>query len=120
MEVSIKKVGAIALDEVSKCKYLYFDQMVGVIGTVLDKAGVEKVNPISEDYFMAIKEAISDEFHGGMEPEFETKDQFDNWMNMNSEHYLFITEEDKKNDPKYRFQRSPYKDKTISYLVYVK
>jgi len=120
MKVSYQKVSAIALDELSKCKYLYFNQMVGVIGTILDKSGVDKSNPIPDDCFIAIKEAISDEFHGGMEPEFDTKEQFDDWTNMNSEHYMYITEKDKNDDSRFRFQVSPYKDKTITYLVYIK
>jgi len=117
MKVSFEKVSAIALDEVSKSKYLYFNQMTGVIGTILDRAGVEKINPIPEDYFIAIKNAISDEFHGGMEPEFETKEQFEKWENINSDHYLFITVEETKTDPRFRHINSPFKDKKIPFLA---
>ena len=120
MTVSFQKVSAIALDEVSKCKYIYFDKMLGVIDAVLDRSGVKKVNPISEDYFIAIKEAICDEFYGGMEPEFETKESFENWNKLNSEHYFFITENDRKHNNLYRFQISPYKDKTLPYLIFIK
>jgi len=120
MKVSFQKVSAIALDEVSKCKYIYFDQMSGIIGTILERSGVERINPIPDEYFIAIKEAISDEFHGGMEPEFETKEQFENWSKINSDHYLYITEKDEKNDIRFRFHTSPYKDKTIPYLTFLK
>ena len=120
MKVSFEKVSAIALDEVSKSKYIYFNQMTGVIGTIFDRAGVEKINPIPEDYFIAIKNALSDEFHGGMEPDFETAEQFENWENINSEHYLFITVEETKTDPRFRFKNSPFKDKKIPFLAFAK
>lgn len=120
MKVSYEKVSAIALDEVSKTKYLYFNQMTGLIGTILANSGVEKLNPIPDDYFIAIKNAICDEFHGGMEPEFDTKEDFDNWEDMNSEHYLYITVEERKSMKDVWNQRSPYKDKKIPYLFYKK
>jgi len=120
MKVSFEKVSAIALDEVSKLKYIYFDQMTGLIGTILNNSGVEKINPIPEDYFIAIKNAICDEFHGGMEPEFDTKEAFENWLNMNSEHYFYITTEERKLMDNTWSQQSPYRDKNIPYLFHKK
>jgi len=120
MKVSFEKVSAIALDEVSKSKYIYFNQMTGVIATVLDRSGVEKINPIPEDYFIAIKNALADEFHGGMEPEFKTEEEFNNWNNLDSNHFFYITIEEAKIDPRFRFTHSPYQDKKLPFLVYSK
>lgn len=105
-----------ALKELEGTKYLYSSIYVGFIGSVFNKSGVPKVNPIPQDYFEIIKTALCDSFHGGLEPEFETEKEFENFENINNEHYYYITEKEKIG---YN-QNSPYQDKNIPYLTYKK
>ncbi len=63
---------------------------------------------------------MCDSFYGGCEPEFTTEEQWDNYENINNEHYFYTTEIEEKEKLKSLTKNSPYKDKNIPFLIYKK
>lgn len=118
-----KKILKIAERELSQLKYIPGTNIVFIAafcGDVFRKANVPRVNPIPNEYFDAVKEAICNEFYGGCEPEFETESAWNTWNQLNNEYLYYDVEEFQYSDFYKRKmmigERSPYKDKTIPYL----
>lgn len=114
-----KKIKYYTQEECLGTKYFYIAHILGVLATVFTKAGVPKTNPIPNEYFEIFKDTLTDIYFGGIEPEFESDNVWDEWDVINSENYIFITEEEfNKNRGLYNPNaRSPYSDKTVPYLV---
>jgi hypothetical protein len=113
-----EKIKYHTIEECKNIKYFYVKQLVGIIGTVFNNAGVPRINPIPQEYFEIIKDVICDEFCGGCEPEFEDVSNHDLWDAIDNKHYLFVTENETKDVEKYGYnKRSPYSDKILPYLV---
>lgn len=97
-------------------KYLHNGVIIGFAHSILEIVPIsQRVNPIPTDWINAIYDALHDNFYGGCEPEFETKEQYDSYIsNMNNlrniEWYI-----DKEDDPVYT-SKTPYKDKTFPYI----
>lgn len=110
------KIVKIAEIELSQLKY-FPGTTIGYVASfcahVFAKAKVEKVNPIPNEYFDAIKMAICNEFYGGCEPEFETETAWNTWNNLNNEILYYGIE---SSGSGYNRERSPYQDKTIPFL----
>lgn len=109
----LEKLQVISEEECNKMKRLPFVLWKGHVQFIFDKVGVPRMNPIPEEYFDAVINGIIDSFFGGCEPEFESEDDYDN--------YIKTVEEVKKlkwitiTDKNYFF-KSPYQDKTIPFL----
>lgn len=111
----MSKVKEIAIKELEDFKYLYNEHLEGFIGTVFYRAGVPRLNPIPEEHFYDIKEAICDVFHGGCEPEFETEEEWKRFESIDNEHFMYVIE----SSDRYSGPRSPFQDKSIPFLAKV-
>ena len=76
----VEKIQQISKQDADELKYLYKDMLIGFCHTVFCKAGVPKVNPIPEEYFDAVISGLIDSFYGGIEPEFETEEEYNEWQ----------------------------------------
>ena len=123
-----EKIKIVAHQELKDVKHLPMILARGAIGVIFAKAGVPRVNPIPEEYFEAFKEAMCDEFCGGCEPEFEDEKSWKEWNNLNSTNARFMVESEMENFSdsskedyiRVEYRRSPYCDKTVPFLVFLK
>lgn len=69
----------IARDELVGCKRLPFNLTFGFVATVYNKARMPRVNPIPLTAGYIIQDVIYDELYGGIEPEFDTEEEYINF-----------------------------------------
>lgn len=115
MENIVERIKVITRDEVIDINYLYDNLLVGMIGTIFNKAGVPKINPIPEEYFYAFKEVFEEEFFGGIEPEWASLESCKNWDILHTR-FVYRTEDEHHTLQQWDGQTCPYIDKSIPYL----
>lgn len=122
-EQLIDKIERISAELCSELTRLPFGFLVAHTATVFDKAGVPRVNPIPEEYFDAVLYGIFDEIYGGLEPEFDTEEEYNRFTNAVSKlksaeymieeyEYSSFWNQDIRITP-----ASPYQDKSIPFLA---
>lgn len=109
-----QKVFNEALKEFKGIPYLYKQYMCGVIGCIFSSAEVPRINPINPEYFEAVIDALYVSFYGGMEPEFETEEEF-NSFNETLEHIRTNLHYIRQGEQ--RWDNCPYRDKSIPFLA---
>jgi len=118
MEQIIKNIKRITTRDLVDSKYMYFEMILGHIGTVFAKARVPKVNPIPQEYVEAYKDSVIEELCSGIEPDWSSLEKAKAWDTLH-EDIRYTTEEELKKEGVYN-RRSPYTDKTVPFLFYEK
>lgn len=95
-------------NDLEEMKYFYMDMLVSSLGYSLRRLGIKEIN---DNIVLDFKEAISNSFFGGMEPEFETEESYNKWEYFSAENLIFSNV-----DINGSRDKNPYKDKSIPYL----
>lgn len=120
MNITYDAIYKIAYKQCDELKYLPNNLIIGYVAYVLEVIPIkERINPVPIEWIDAINDALHDNFFGGCEPEFETKEAYDRYNDNIKRLYHIEWHIDDPKLPLYeRF--CPYIDKTIPYIRYKK
>jgi len=118
MEQIVENIKKITVRTLVDTKYMYFEMILGHIGTVFAKAGVPKVNPIPQEYVEVYKDSVIEELCSGIEPDWSSLEKAKAWDTLH-EDIRYTTEAELKTEGVYN-RKSPYTDKTVPFLLYEK
>lgn len=120
VDVYSYRIYRIAVKELSSLKRLPYNLIIGFVGDIFNKAKIPKKNPINKEYFEAIIDAIYEVIYNNIEPEFDSKEEYDAFNNIlktirSDLFYAELIFSPRVN--KYLYGNSPYFDQTIPFII---
>ena len=114
----IDKIIQVSEYECSVLRRLSYDCLIGHCATVFDMVSIPHVNPIPEEYFDAVIYGVINYFYGGCEPEFDTDEEYNNYINAIEilKKCKYIKGDCKDNAGNWHI--CPYMNKDIPFLAY--